>query len=141
MAHAAAMNPKIFRVLREFGMEEKYATRIAEAILPAERIATKEDVADLRADIPERGSAAAKSDVAVLQSEMTDVKSAIVRIDKSIVRIDKSIARIDESVARLDERSKDDRVVTRFIVLPLMLLMQATLFGILSKGILWAVAP
>ena len=134
MAHAAAMNPKIFRVLREFGMEEKYATRIAEAILPAERIATKEDIADLRADIPERGSAAAKSDVAVLQSEMTDVKSAIVRIDKSI-------ARIDESVARLDERSKDDRVVTRFIVLPLMLLMQATLFGILSKGILWAVAP
>ena len=141
MAHAAAMNPKIFRVLREFGMEEKYATRIAEAILPAERIATKEEVADLRADIPERGSVAAKSDVAVLQSEMTDVKSAIVRIDKSIVRIDKSIARIDESVARLDERSKDDRVVTRFIVLPLMLLMQATLFGILSKGILWAVAP
>jgi len=48
MAQAATMNIEIFRALRDSGMEEQYATRVAGAIPPADSIATKADIADLR---------------------------------------------------------------------------------------------
>jgi len=96
---------------------------------------------DLRDRQVDRENFAAKSDVAVVQTKVMTAEAAIVRIDASIGRIDETLVSMKEMLARLNERSKDDRVLTRFVVLPLMLLMQATLFGILTRGILWAVAP
>jgi len=111
MAHAAAMNPKIFRALREFGMEEKYATRIAEAILPAERIATKEDVADLRADLPAAKDStprakfvAVRADVTAMKTDMETVKSAIVSIDQNTAAIQENLALLHESQAVIKTR-------------------------------------
>ncbi|MDD9850612.1 MAG: hypothetical protein OXU94_02445 [Gammaproteobacteria bacterium] len=60
-------------------------------------------------------------------AQMTDVKAAIIRID--------------ESIARLDERSKGDRVLTRLIIIPLLLLLVGAMFGLLTKGILWHIQP
>jgi len=67
-------------------------------------------------------------------AQMTDVKAAIVRIDESIARIDKTIA-------RMDERINSTRTLLFAIFVPLHLLTLATLFGLLTRGSLWAVAP
>ena len=67
-------------------------------------------------------------------AQMTDVKAAIIRIDESIARIDKTIA-------RMDERINSTRTLLFALFVPLHLLTLATLFGILTRGILWAVAP
>jgi len=141
MAQAATMNIEIFRALRDSGMEEQYATRVAGAIPPADSIATKADIADLRAAIPERDNFAAKSEVAVVQTKVKTVEAAIIRIDETLVRMDERFNSLEKSLARLDERSKGDRFLLRFVVLPLLVLMQATLLGILTRGILWNIQP
>ena len=127
MAQAATMNIEIFRALRDSGMEEQHATRLAGAIPPADSVATKADLADLRAAIPPRENFAAKSEVSVLQTDMTDVKAAIVRIDKTL-------ARTDEKVNALQTQN-------RYFIIPLLLLLVAAMFGLLTKGILWGVTP
>jgi len=101
---------------------------------PAESLATKADLADLRAATPEPENFAARSEVAVLQNEMTDVKAAIVRIDKTLVHMDKRIDVVEEKISGI-------RTLLFAIYTPLLLLILASQFGILTRGILWAVAP
>jgi len=76
-----------------------------------------------------------------VQTKVKTVEAAIIRIDETLVRIDERFNRIDKTLARLDERSKGDRFLLRFVVLPLLVLMQATLLGILTRGILWNIQP
>ena len=74
-------------------------------------------------------------------AQMTDVKAAIIRIDKSIERIDETLVSLKEIIARMDERINSTRTLLFAIFVPLHLLTLATLFGLLTRGILWAVAP
>ncbi|MDD9850174.1 MAG: hypothetical protein OXU94_00140 [Gammaproteobacteria bacterium] len=148
MAQAATMNIEIFRALRDSGMEEQYATRVAGAIPPADSIATKADIADLRAAIPERDNFAAKSEVAVVQTKVKTVEAAIIRIDETLARMDERFVRIDErfnslekSLARTDEKVNALQSQNRLFIIPLLLLLVATMFGLLTKGILWGVTP
>jgi len=169
MAHAATMNREIFRALTDSGMDEQYATRVAEAIPPADSIATKADLADLRAAIPDRENFAAGKDVAVLQTRVTTVEAAIIRMDETFIRINENFERIDKKFERIDK--KFERIDERFeridkrldhlekradvtdekissirtllfaIYTPLLLLILASQFGILTRGILWHVQP
>jgi len=93
---------------------------------------------------------AQSADVAVLQSEMTDVKAAIIRIDERLVRMDdkftnkfermdERLDRLEQIVVRLDERMNGFQMQNQFVIIPLLLLLLATMFGLLTKGILWGV--
>lgn len=86
MAHAANFNDDVYDALRDSGMEEQPAMRVAKAVP--------------RVD------------------DVDETKAAIIRIDKTL--------------ARLDERSKGDRVVARFIIIPLLLVMLTALFGVIG---------
>jgi len=148
MAQAATFNDEIYRALRDGGMDEQHAMRAARAVPPADSIATKADLADLRAAMPDRENFAAGKDVAVLQTKVTTVEAAIIRIDETFVRIDEKFERIDETlasmkeiIARMDERINSTRTLLFAIFLPLHLLTLTAMFGLLTRGILWAVAP
>jgi len=148
MAHAATMNREIFLALRDSGMDEQYAVRVAEAVPSADSIATRADLADLRAAMPDRENFAAGKDVAVLQTRVTTVEAAIIRIDKSIERIDETLASIKEIIAHMDkrvdvigEKINSTRALIFAVLVPLHLLTLTAMFGLLTKGILWAVAP
>ncbi|MDD9870011.1 MAG: hypothetical protein OXU41_00555 [Gammaproteobacteria bacterium] len=141
MPPTATMDDDVFRAFRNAGMSEEHAAGVAKVIPRRDEVATKADLADLRAAMPERENFAAKSEVAVLQTEMTDVKAAIIRIDKSIERIDETLVSLKEIIARMDERINSTRTLLFAIFVPLHLLTLATLFGLLTRGILWAVAP
>jgi len=104
---------------------------------------------------------AQSSAVAVLQSEMTDVKAAIIRIDtrlermdekftKRFERMDERLDRMDEkftkrfgsveqSIVRLDEKMNGLQMQNQFLIIPLLLMILATMFGLLTKGILWGI--
>jgi len=155
MAQAATFNDEIYQALRDSGMEERHAMRAARAIPPADSIATKADIADLRAAMPDRENFAAGKDVTVLQTKVTTVEAAIIRIDEKLdridekfVRIDEKFVRIDESIvsiketaARTDEKVNGLQTQNRLFIIPLLLLTVGAMFGLLTKGILWAVAP
>jgi len=145
------MDGELFRALRSDGMSEELAAKWARFFARRED-ALKADIAELRARIPDREAEraadrevfAAKGDVTVLQTEMTDVKAAIVRIDKSIGRIDETLASMKEMLARLDERingmeSQNGKFF--YIFFSLHIITITGLFGLLTKGILWGVAP
>ncbi|MDD9885047.1 MAG: hypothetical protein OXU62_11060 [Gammaproteobacteria bacterium] len=151
---AAAMDDDIFHAFRSVGMSEEIAAKLAKIIPRRDEVVTKADLdAEREADLDtkrkdreaereaDREHFAAGKDVAVLQSEMTDVKAAIVRIDKSIERIDKTFVSMREMIARSDERINGIRTVLLAIFVPLHLLTLTTMFGLLTRGILWAVAP
>jgi len=154
---AAAMDDDIFHAFRSVGMSEEIAAKLAKIIPRRDEVVTKADLdaeredraADREADREvfaakskaDREHFAAGKDVAVLQSEMTDVKAAIVRIDKSIERIDKTFVSMREMIARSDERINGIRTVLLAIFVPLHLLTLTTMFGLLTRGILWGVAP
>ena len=162
MAQAATFNDEIYQALRDSGMEERHAMRAARAIPPADSIATKADIADLRAAMPDRENFAAGKDVTVLQTKVTTVEAAIIRIDEKLDRIDEKFDRIDEKFVRIDEKFVriDESIVSiketaartdekvnglqtqnRLFIIPLLLLTVGAMFGLLTKGILWAVAP
>ncbi|MDD9856985.1 MAG: hypothetical protein OXU96_02880 [Gammaproteobacteria bacterium] len=169
MAQAATFNDEIYQALRDSGMEERHAMRAARAIPPADSIATKADIADLRAAMPDRENFAAGKDVTVLQTKVTTVEAAIIRIDEKFdrinekfdridekfdridekfdridekfVRIDESIVSIKETAARTDEKVNGLQTQNRLFIIPLLLLTVGAMFGLLTKGILWAVAP
>jgi len=100
-------------------------------------------------------------DIAVLRAKVENTDSAIERIDKRLDRIDKRLDRMDERLDRMDERldrmdGRFDRLEeivirldermnalqsqNRYIFGPLLLLLVASMFGLLTKGILWGVA-
>jgi len=74
-------------------------------------------------------------------------EQSAMRVSKAVPRVEDvdetkaAIIRIDKTLARLDERSKGDRFLTRFVLIPLLVLMQASLLGILTRGILWNIQP
>ena len=84
------------------------------------------------------------SAVAVLQSEMADVKAAIIRIDERLNRMDEKFTKrfgsVEQSIVRLDEKVNGLQMQNQFVIIPLLLLLVATMFGLLTKGVLWAVA-
>ena len=82
---------------------------------------------------------AQSSAVAVLQSEMTDVKAAIIRIDTRLERMDQTIVEIKENAVRLDEKMNGLQMQNQFLIIPLLLMILATMFGLLTKGILWGI--
>jgi len=141
MAQAATFNDEIYQALRDGGMEERHAMRAARAIPPADSIVTKADLADLRAAMPERENTAAKSEVAVLQTKVTTVEAAIIRMDERFDRIDASIVSIKETAVRTDEKVNGLQAQNKLFIIPLFLLTLGAMFGLLTKGILWAVAP
>ena len=147
---AAAMDDEFFHAFRSVGMSEEIAAKLAKIIPRRDEVVTKADLdAEREADREvfaakskaDREHFAAGKDVAVLQSEMTDVKAAIVRIDKSIERIDKTFVSMREMIARSDERINGIRTVLLAIFVPLHLLTLTAMFGLLTRGILWGVAP
>ncbi|MDD9850617.1 MAG: hypothetical protein OXU94_02470 [Gammaproteobacteria bacterium] len=141
MPPTATMDDDVFRAFRNAGMSEEHAAGVAKVIPRRDEVATKADLADLRAAIPDRENFAAKSDVAVLQTEMTDVKAAIIRIDETLVRMDKRLDHLEKRADVTDEKINSIRTLLFAIFVPLHLLTLATLFGLLTRGILWAVAP
>jgi len=166
---AATMNDELFRTLRDdAGLPEAAAAKVArlifqqgesaaraERVAGRENLATKVDVADLRAEIPGRDAFAAKGDVDVLKSKAENTDSAIVRIDKTLLRTDERFERIEativeikETAARTDEKvnglqSQNGLIVRVLIAVfaPLQLLTLGALIGLLTRGILWGVAP
>ena len=80
---------------------------------------------------------AQSSAVAVLQSEMTDVKAAIIRIDKRFERVDQRFNSVEQSIVRLDEKVNGLQMQNQFVIIPLLLLLVATMFGLLTKGTYW----
>ena len=90
------------------------------------------------------------SAVAVLQSEMADVKAAIIRIDarlermdekftKKFERVDQRFGSVEQSIVRLDEKMNGLQMQNQFLIIPLLLMILATMFGLLTKGILWGI--
>jgi len=96
----------------------------------------------------DRDTFAAKDDVTVLQTKAKTVDEAIISIDKRFERIEATIVEIKENAARTDERinglqKQVSLIVTVLIavLVPLQLLTMGGLFGLLTRGILWGVAP
>jgi len=141
MAQAATFNDEIYQALRDGGMEERHAMRAARAIPPADSIATKADLADLRAVMPDRENFAARSEVAVLQTKVTTVEAAIIRIDETLARMDGRLDHLEKRADVTDEKISSIRTLLFAIYTPLLLLILASQFGLLTRGILWAVAP
>ena len=81
------------------------------------------------------------SAVAVLQSEMADVKAAIIRIDERLNRMDEKFTKrfgsVEQSIVRLDEKVNGLQMQNQFVIIPLLLLLVATMFGLLTKGTYW----
>ena len=152
MPPTAAMDDDVFRAFRNAGMSEEHAAGVAKVIPRRDEVATKADLADLRAAIPareaDRENFAAKSEVAVVQTKVANVEAAIIRIDKTLTRMDEKFDRMDKRLDHLekradvtDEKINSIRTLLFAIFVPLHLLTLATLFGLLTRGILWAVAP
>ncbi|MDD9885054.1 MAG: hypothetical protein OXU62_11095 [Gammaproteobacteria bacterium] len=94
------------------------------------------------AALPQAAQAQSQSSaVAVLQSEMTDVKAAIIRIDERLNRMDEKFTKrfgsVEQSIVRLDEKVNGLQMQNQFVIIPLLLLLVATMFGLLTKGTYW----
>lgn len=154
MAHTAAMNDELFRALRDdAGMPEAAAAKVARLIFQQGESAVRAGREAERA--ADRDAFAAKGDVTVLQAKAENTDSAIERIDKTLLRMDERFDRMDERlsrlekiVARLDERmnslESQNRLIFRLLLgifVPLHLLTLGALIGLLTRGILWGVAP
>ena len=118
-------------------------------------------IAFVAAAVLPQAAQAQSSAVAVLQSEMTYVKAAIVRIDERLVRMDdkftkrfermderlnrmdekftKRFGSVEQSIVRLDEKMNGLQMQNQFLIIPLLLIILATMFGLLTKGILWGI--
>lgn len=163
---AAAMDDELFRVLRDdAGMPESAAAKVAKLIFRRDRRddefvtkterETERDVARAVREAEraaDREAFAAKDDVTVLQNKVENTDSAIERIDKRLDLIDrrfermdekftKRFDRLDELAVRADEKVNGLQSLNRQIVGPLLLLLVASMFGLLTKGILWGVVP
>jgi len=102
--------------------------------------------------LPQAAQAQA-ADIAVLHNKMDNVNLSIERIDKRLDRMDKRFERIDEqfkcvdqrfgsveqSIVRLDEKMNGLQMQNQFLIIPLLLMILATMFGLLTKGILWGI--
>ncbi|MDD9885053.1 MAG: hypothetical protein OXU62_11090 [Gammaproteobacteria bacterium] len=151
---AAAMDDDAFRAFRKIGLPEEIAAKVArvirrdrgddEFVTKADRETEREAAARAVREAEraaDREAFAARDDVTVLQTEMTDVKTAIVRIDKSIERIDATIVGIKETAARTDEKINSLQAQNKIFIIPLLFLTVGALVGLLTKGVLWGVAP
>jgi len=61
------------------------------------------------------------------------------RMDERFDRMDERLDRLEQIVIRLDERMNGFQMQNQFVIIPLLLLLVATMFGLLTKGILWGV--
>ena len=150
---AAAMDDDAFRAFRKIGLPEEIAAKVArvirrdrsddEFVTKTDRETEREAARAVREAerAADREAFAARDDVTVLQTEMTDVKTAIVRIDKSIERIDATIVGIKETAARTDEKINSLQAQNKIFIIPLLFLTVGALVGLLTKGVLWGVAP
>ena len=150
---AAAMDDDAFRAFRKIGLPEEIAAKVArvirrdrgddEFVTKTDRETEREAARAVREAerAADREAFAARDDVTVLQTEMTDVKAAIVRIDKSIERIDATIVGIKETAARTDEKINSLQAQNKIFIIPLLFLTFGALVGLLTKGVLWGVAP
>ena len=95
--------------------------------------------------LPQAAQAQSQSSaVAVLQSEIIHVKAAIIRIDARLDRMDERFDRMDQTIveiketaARTDEKINAMQMQNQFIIIPLLLMILAALFGLLTKGTYW----
>jgi len=151
---AATMDDDAFRAFRKIGLPEGIAAKVARIIRrddefvtkverDAERDAEREAAravreAERKAD---RDTFAAKDDVTVLQTKAKTVDEAIISIDKRFERIDATLADMKEMLVRMDEQMKAARQESRTWVIPLLFATLGALIALLTKGILWGVAP
>ena len=161
---AAAMDDDAFRAFRKIGLPEEIAAKVArvirrdrgddEFVTKTDRETEREAARAVREAerAADREAFAARDDVTVLQTEMTDVKAAIIRIDgrldrmdekftKKFERMDKTIVEIKETAARTDEKINSLQAQNKIFIIPLLFLTVGALVGLLTKGILWGVAP
>ena len=162
---AAAMDDDAFRAFRKIGLPEEIAAKVArvirrdrgddEFVTKADRETEREAAARAVREAEraaDREAFAARDDVTVLQTEMTDVKAAIIRIDgrldrmdekftKKFERMDKTIVEIKETAARTDEKINSLQAQNKIFIIPLLFLTVGALVGLLTKGVLWGVAP
>ena len=161
---AAAMDDDAFRAFRKIGLPEEIAAKVArvirrdrsddEFVTKTDRETEREAARAVREAerAADREAFAARDDVTVLQTEMTDVKAAIIRIDgrldrmdekftKKFERMDKTIVEIKETAARTDEKINSLQAQNKIFIIPLLFLTVGALVGLLTKGVLWGVAP
>jgi len=161
---AAAMDDDAFRAFRKIGLPEEIAAKAArvirrdrgddEFVTKTDRETEREAARAVREAerAADREAFAARDDVTVLQTEMTDVKAAIIRIDgrldrmdekftKKFERMDKTIVEIKETAARTDEKINSLQAQNKIFIIPLLFLTVGALVGLLTKGVLWGVAP
>ena len=164
---AAAMDDDAFRAFRKIGLPEEIAAKVArvirrdrgddEFVTKTDRETEREAARAVREAerAADREAFAARDDVTVLQTEMTDVKTAFVRIDKRFERIDARLDRMDarldrmdqtiveikETAARTDEKINSLQAQNKIFIIPLLFLTFGALVGLLTKGVLWGVAP
>ena len=145
---AAAMDDDIFRAFRSVGMSEEIAAKLAKIIPRRDEVVTKADLdAEREAErevFAAKSDVADKSDVAVLQTKILVTDSAIERIDKRLDRMDARLDRTDQTIVEIKETSArtDEKINSlRMYSLPLLLSILGAIFALLTKGILWGVAP
>jgi len=157
MTTATMDDDDAFRAFRKIGLPEGIAAKVARIIRrddrrddefvtkverDAERAARQAEREAARAGREaerkaDREAFAEKSDVAVLQSEMSDVKAAIVRIDATLVSMKELLARMDERINGIESQSNK----FFYIFFSLHIVTITGLIGLLTKGVLWGVAP
>jgi len=170
MTTTTAMD-EMYRMFRNLGMSEKHASEAArviphrdEVVVKADRKAERETEREAARAVREaeraadREAFAEKEEITVLRNEVKNTKSAIERIDKRLDLMDKRFERVDERFKRMDERFNGvDKSIARldermnalesqngkffYIFFSLHIITITGLFGLLTKGILWGVAP
>ncbi|MDD9812259.1 MAG: hypothetical protein OXU71_11230 [Gammaproteobacteria bacterium] len=141
---AAAMDDDIFRAFRSVGMSEEIAAKLAKIIPRRDEVVTKADLDADREVFAAKSDVADKSEVAILQTKILVTDSAIERIDKRLDRMDARLDRTDQTIVEIKETSArtDEKINSlRMYSLPLLLSILGAIFALLTKGILWGVAP
>jgi len=141
---AAAMDDEFFHAFRSVGMSEEIAAKLAKIIPRRDEVVTKADLDADREVFAAKSDVADKSEVAILQTKILVTDSAIERIDKRLDRMDARLDRTDQTIVEIKETSArtDEKINSlRMYSLPLLLSILGAIFALLTKGILWGVAP
>jgi len=94
---------------------------------------------------------AQSTDIAVLWAKVDNIDTTLARMDDKFTkrldrmdgrfeRLEATIVEIKENAARTDEKINALQSQNNFFIIPLLLLLVASMFGLLTKGILWGVA-
>jgi len=122
------------RIPRAFFLFPVVAAAAAVLALPQAAWAQATDIAVLHSKVDH-----ANLSIERVEGRLDRMDKRFDRMDERLDRMDERLARLEEIVIRLDERMNGFQMQNQFIVIPLLLLLVATMFGLLTKGILWGV--